>query len=103
MDEKSALDAETDQALAWFRDHRNDRLGAGPNGDFYREMSTAFAAMFAEQFPGIPVGRVVMAVAQALKAINVAFEEQRGEPVSVNTLLSIAGLAAEQLDREANR
>lgn len=97
---KAVLDAETDQALAWFRDHRD--CPAGPEGDFYREMSAELAAMLARQFPGIPAGRVVMAVAQALKAVNDAFE-QHGQPVSVNTLLSIAGLAAEQLDREASR
>ena len=93
---KTALDAETDQALAFYRDNR-PRLG--DSGAFFAEMGDEMARNTREQFPGIRTGRIVMAIAQGLKAIDAACAEN-GVRITVDRLLIIAALAAEQLDRE---
>jgi hypothetical protein len=96
---KTVLDAGTDQALAVFRDMR-DGLPDGESGDFYRTLSALMAAQFREEFPGIPVGRVLVAVATALKAIATGLGKT---PAGAHpyVLMAITALAGEQLDREA--
>lgn len=96
---KAVLDAGTDQALAVFRDMRAG-LPDGESGDFYRTLSADMAAQFREEFPGIGVGRVLVAVATALKAIAEGLGET---PVKAHPdlLLLVTALAGEQLDREA--
>jgi len=94
---KTALDAETDQALAWIRDKRGT-LGTAESV-IYGELGRVVALQIGAQFPGIPCGRVVMAVTQALAGILTATRELGMEP-SPGVLLTISALAAEQLTRE---
>lgn len=94
---KAALDASTDQALAHFRDTRAALWD--DTGDFYTDMADGMATLIAEQFPGQPAGRIVMAAAQALRGIAVNLPpEVRSSP---DVLLAIAAMAAERLDRQA--
>ena len=96
---KAALDAETDQALAWIRDARTDRFSP-VEAAVYGELAGVLASQIGEQFPGIPAGRVVMAVMQGLSGILIAMRELGLSP-SPAALLTISALAAEQLTREA--
>jgi hypothetical protein len=81
---KVALDAETDQALAFARDHR---LSHG-------------SLAVREQF-GPGNGRIVMAVTQAISCVEKVMREDYAMPMSPGQLIVIAALAAEQLEREA--
>ena len=97
LSRKTILDAETDMALACYRDHRAGL--SGPAGEFYAEVAGALADDLAGQFPGAALGRVVMSAAQSLGAIRDSMRESGLEPTTA-ILLTIAGLAAERLDRE---
>jgi hypothetical protein len=100
---RAELEARTDEALAWLRDPAN-RI-AGPAGEFYADIAGSVAEVLLAEFPfTFPLGRVVMAVAQALSAAQEGMEEQTGgAPVPADVLLSVAFLAAEKLDEaEAN-
>jgi len=95
---RAELEARTDEALEWLRDRAN-RI-AGPAGEFYADIAGSVAEVLLAEFPfTFPLGRVVMAVAQALSAAQEGMEEQTGgAPVPADVLLSIAFLAAEKLD-----
>jgi hypothetical protein len=97
---RAELEARTEEALAWLRDPAN-RI-AGPAGEFYADVAGSVAEALFSEFPfTFPLGRVVMAVAQALSAAQDGIEEQTGgAAVPADVLLSIAFLAAEKLDRE---
>lgn len=95
---KAALDAGTDQTMAWFRDVRAALWG--DTGDFYTGLADGMAALIAEQFPGQPAaGRIVMAAVQALTGIAANLPPAvRSAP---EVLLAIGAVAAGQLDRQA--
>lgn len=96
---RAELEESTEQALAWLRDPANEM--EGPAGEFYRSVSGEVAGELLAEFPfTFPLGRVVMAVAQALASAQEGIESQTGEPVSAEILHSIAFLAAEKLDRD---
>lgn len=95
---RTALEADTDQSMAWAREMR-DGID-GPHGDFLREMADGMAGQISAEFPGVSTGRIVMAAASAVNALAAALEEKGVEP-SVDVLVCIASLAALQLDGEA--
>ena len=99
---KVALDATTDQGLAEMRDAWGALARSGPGGELTMLVVEGFAAPLREQFPGVPVGRVIMSAVQSLTALkrncgDLGFGD-------ADALLSVAGLAAGRLDRgEAGR
>ena len=98
-DIKAALDAETDQALALFRDKRRGLDGA--SGRVYTALAASMAEQIRSQFPDVPgIGRIVMAVSQQIGVTDTALREDAGVTLPVISLVTIAGLAAEQLERE---
>jgi hypothetical protein len=94
MPPKVVLDAETDQALAFARDHRLS------HGSLATILAEGIADQVREQF-GPGNGRIVMAVAQAINGVEKAMREEYAMPMSPGQLIVIAALAAEQLEREA--
>lgn len=94
---KVALEADTDQSMAWAREMR-DGID-GQHGDFLRDMAGSMARQISTEFPGMNTGRIVMAAAGAVNALAAALEEKGVEP-SVDVLVCIASLAALQLDDE---
>jgi hypothetical protein len=96
---KAALDATTDQGLACMRDLRSAlEGGGGAESRLILHVADGFAAPLREQFPGVPLGRVLASAVLSLQALkrqmgNLGFYE-------ADSLLMVAGLAAEQLDRE---
>lgn len=96
---KAALDATADQGLAWIRDCRKALATAGPEGRLYLILGEAMAAPLREQFPGIPAGRVLIAAVQSMKGLKEKFAAEGFD--DADALLSVAALAAEQLEREA--
>lgn len=92
-----ALDAETDQALALFRDKRAGLTDAA--GRVVLGMADAMAEQIREQF-GPGNGHIVMAVAQVLGCVEEVMRAYYGTPLPANALPTIAGLAAEQLSRD---
>ena len=98
-DLRTALDAETDQALALFR-HKRHAL-TDDAGRIVTDLAEGMAEQLREQFPDTPgLGRIVMAVAQQIGVTDVAICDALGSGLPVITLVTIAGLAAEQLERE---
>jgi len=95
---KAALDAAADQALAHVRDMRAVLAESGPEGSLLLTLGDAMAGPLREQFPGIPAGRVLMAAVQSLTAMKEKFADKGFNDADM--LLSVAALAAEQLDRE---
>jgi hypothetical protein len=93
---KDVLDALTTQKLDWEVQVRK-RLEAVGCAESIELLAAAegVAAHLREQFPGLPAGRVVMAAAQSLATAAEVYGFD-----SLNVLLSVAGLAAEQLERE---
>ena len=94
--EKAALDAMTDQSLAFARDHR-------PEADAESlRMGAESAAMIAAQFPGqgAIAGRVVMCVAQQVTGVRAQFDDGECKDL-LGQLADVLALAAEQLVREA--
>jgi hypothetical protein len=100
---RGELEAKTEEALAWLRDPANRIPGLG--GEVYGDIASDVAESLLVEFPfTFPLGRVVMAVAQALSCVQDAMEEQTGMPAPASVLLSVAFLAAEKLDSgEAGR
>lgn len=99
---RAALDATTDQGLAFVRDTRGILAGAGSEGELFLILGDALATPLREQFPGIPVGRVLMSAVQSMGALKEKFAAQGFD--DADALLSVAALAAERLDRgEAGR
>ena len=94
---KVALDAQTDQALAAFHDRRATLTGV--NAELTLTLADGVADQIRAQF-GPGNGRIVMAVTQAIGAVEKVMREDVGAPMAPQALLSIAGLAAEQLVRE---
>jgi hypothetical protein len=92
---KAALDAMTDQSLAFARDHRSC---AEPGA---LRLGAEFAAIVAAQFPGQQeiAGRVVMCTAQMLGGL----QDQIGKTgcTLAGELADLLALAAEQVIREA--
>lgn len=88
---RAALDAETDEALSRFRP-------GGPAARTwaaYGDAAQRAADGLREQFPGVPLARLVAAVAVALDGIR---DDLGGAPSAV--LLTVLGLAAAMLDGE---
>jgi hypothetical protein len=96
---KSALDAHADQGLAHMRNVRELLAEAGPEGRLLLTLADGLAAPLREQFPGVPAGRVLMAAVQSLTAMKEEFADKGLD--DADAVLSVAALAAEQLDREA--
>lgn len=94
MPPKAALDADTDQALAFIRDHRLS------HGSLATILAEGIAEQVRDQF-GPGNGRIVMAVAQAISCVEKVMREDYAMPMSPGQLVVIASLAAEQLEREA--
>lgn len=92
---KTVLDAVTDQALAAMRDARPGLECGGLAEEIILAQAAVVAARIREQFPGAQAGRLLMAVAQAGKALLAEWPEIGGAG-----LTSVIALAAEQLDRE---
>lgn len=98
---RAELEAGTDEALAWLRDPANRVNGLA--GEFYDEIAGSIAETLLAEFPfTFPLGRVVIAVAQALASAQAGMEGQTGKPAPAGVLLNFAFLAAEQLDRNEN-
>jgi hypothetical protein len=95
---KVLLDAQTDQALAGARELRASLNGQ--QGEIVRMCAEGMASHLAAQFPGQPIGRVVMAATQALKSIERVLTEH-GHHVSVDLLVIVAALVADELNSEA--
>lgn len=94
---ETALQADTDQALAWARELRGS-LADGEDGDIVRDLAGRMAAQIRAEFPGVNAGRIVMAAASAVNALNASLEEEGGgDGVEVDVLVSIASLAALEL------
>lgn len=93
---KAALDAMTDQSLAFARDHRAD---AEPE---MLRLSGEAAALLVAQFPGQLgiAGRVVMCVAQQVTGVHALLEDGEGKD-TLGQLADVLALAAEQVVREA--
>jgi hypothetical protein len=95
--EKAVLEELTTQKLAWEKDVRAalEAVGSTDSLDLLAA-ADGVAGLLRAQFPGgCPLGRMVMALAQALATAAEVYEID-----SLNVLLSVAGLAAEQLERE---
>ncbi len=92
---KAALDAMTDQSLAYARDHR---AAAEPG---IVRLAEEAAAIFTAQFPGQHgiTSRVVMCAAQQLTGLRAQFSG--AEKDLLGELADVYALAAEQLAREA--
>jgi hypothetical protein len=96
---KPTLDADTDQALAWTREARKKLPPADPTASLYLRASARLAECLRVEFPAIPLGRALMSVGQSLGALEENCADLGGT-LTVEGLLSILELAAEQLDRE---
>ena len=97
---KVSMDARTDQALAAARDMRAGMARDSGAGDRRLALGDEVTARLREQFPAMPeLGRVTLAVAASLEAVRRAGEAD-GAPLTWRELAAVAGLAAEQLDRE---
>lgn len=95
---KPALDAMTDQSLAFARENRAD---ADPDA---LRLSAEVAAQIAEQFPGQGhvTGRVLMCVAQMHHGLHdQGGPETEAEAAMLGQLADVFALAAEQVVREA--
>lgn len=98
---KADSDALTDQALADTAFMRPFLADGGWQETFVLAAAGNVAALLREQFPGVrDIGRVVMSAQQALSGIHAGMAGA-GMPGDPGVLLLIAGLAGEQLDREA--
>lgn len=94
---RASLEAETDQGLAWFRDPAHRFEGAA--GGFCDEVAASVSAHLREEFPETPcLGRVVMAVVQSLTTAGESIGVATGKPVPAGVLLTIAALAAVELE-----
>ena len=96
---KVALAAETDQAMALFRDKRGTLTG------FDGELATILAGGMADQITaefGPGHGRIVMAIMQALGAVEKVMREDHNVTMPVMVLLTIGGLAAANLEEAAS-
>ena len=96
---KPALDADTDQALAWTREHRKKLSAEDPQDSLFLRASGRLAECLRAEFPAIPLGRAMMSAAQSLGALEETLAEG-GRNLTPDMVLSILELAAEQLDRE---
>ena len=95
---KPALDADTDQGLAYARDCREALARGGPEARLCLLLADGMAAPLREQFPGIPAGRVLMSAARSMEALKREFAGKGfGD---ADALLTVAMLAAEALERE---
>lgn len=94
---REILDALTDSKLAWARGLRKT-LGGITEGRLFIAAADGVAGRLREQFPGLPAGRVLMAAAQALAAMKQVLAPYGLD--DADAVLAVAGLAAEQLDRE---
>lgn len=97
--EKPAIDADTDQALAWTREARKKLSPDDPQDVLHLRASTRLAEALRVEYPDLGMGRVLMSAEQGLAALRENCAE-RGVRLGVGDLLSILSLAAEQLDRE---
>jgi len=96
---KAYLDSRDDQLMAAIREGRA-QLEARGEAD-YLALAGALADLLRRQFPGeAALGRITLAVAKSLQSIHMAAEVQ-GRRLSRTDLVTIGGLAAEQLEREA--
>jgi len=95
---KAYLDSRDDQLMAAIRDARAELQARG--GEELLALGAGLADLLRRQFPGeAALGRVTLAVAKSLASIEKAAEMQ-GRRFSRTDLVTIGGLAAEQLDRE---
>jgi hypothetical protein len=93
--QKTALEADTDQALAWAREARDSTDGLG--GDYARHMASGMAEQIRAEFPGANAGRLVAAVATSLNALADIWKDMGADP-DMGVLMGIALLAALELD-----
>ncbi len=91
---KCALDAETDQMLAAFRDKADELANT-----FEDDVAAAIADMIREQF-GPGHGRVLVAVAQAAGCFEKVLREDYGTEWAAVSVLAVLALAGSRLDRE---
>ena len=91
-----ALEADTDQALAWTREARQRLSRGNPEDDLWLAVSSRLAEVLTAEFPGIPIGRILISVSHSIDAIR----ENFADPDDTDSLLSVLALAGEQLDRE---
>lgn len=95
---KPALDADTDQALAWTREARKKLSPGDPEDALYLGASTRLAETLRLEFPGVPLGRALMSAAASMGAVE---EHLTAHGLNIaDGLISVLSLAAEQLDRE---
>ena len=96
---KCAIDADTDQALAWTREARKKLSPDDPEDVLYLRASTRLVRALRVEYPGLSMGRVLMSAEQGLDALRENYAEI-GKRLDAGALLSILSLAAEQLARE---
>jgi hypothetical protein len=95
---RASLESLTDEKLAWERDQRAKFKAADClESRLILAAAEGVAGLVRQQFPGPGTGRIFMAGMQALASAAQVYGIE-----DVNTLVTIAGLAAEQLDREAS-
>lgn len=93
---KAALDAETDQVLAYIADMRGDPEAAPPP---LMDIAGRMAAQLSAQFPDDPaLGRIVVAAGQAMSAVA-AKCEQAGMPAeqALAVLVNAVAFAGQQI------
>jgi hypothetical protein len=97
---KTSMDAHVDQKLAMARDMRADLVRAGDDGESVLSLADAIAGVTRQQFPDTAhLGRITVAVLVGLDSLQEAFAV-KGMRLSLREALMVAGLAAEQLERE---
>lgn len=98
---KTALDAMTDQALAYVRDRREDE-SSRPAA--LLDVAATMAAVIAEQFPAdrVTAGRAVMCASQMMAGIVVRLQDMQAADDLIGPMVAdIFAFAAEQVVREA--
>lgn len=96
---KIAIEADTDQALAWTREARKKPSPSDPQDGTFLRASARLAEALRFEFPGLTMGRALMSAAQGLAALEENSAEI-GRELTTDMLLWILELAAEQLARE---
>jgi hypothetical protein len=94
---KAALDAETDQAMAAFREH-----SAEIEGTFDADLAHSLAEQLGAQF-GAGCGRLVFGAAQAAGCFEKVMREDYRRPFTAFQVLALLALAGSLLDQEAGQ
>jgi hypothetical protein len=99
MPGRAALAAQTDQLLAQIADERGKLSGA--EGNLTAQAADKTARLLAQEFSGVPeLGRILVSLSTGLISLTRVLD-RRGVEVDIESLLTVVGLAGEQLDREA--